>query len=143
MEAIRLAPGADDNGFAIMLQDLLQQNLVDHPDKRRDFARLLGRVAIVVEDIGVSVTLEFESGSLTLHHGIVGIPDVTIRASSDDVMKMSLVELVPRVGLPDFRKANAREVLRASRDGRIRVYGGLVNLPMLVRLTRLMSVEPS
>jgi hypothetical protein len=139
--SIELAEGADQNGFAVMLSELLRQNLADHPHKMRDFDRLLGRVAIVVEDARVSVTLHFQSGHLTLHGGIVGIPDVTIRANADDVMQMSLVELVPRFGLPDLRKENARAMIRAQREGRVKMYGALVNLPMVLRLTRVMSVN--
>jgi hypothetical protein len=139
--SIELAKGADQNGFAVMLSELLRQNLDDHPEKMRDFDRLLGRVAIVVEDARVSVTLHFESGRLTVHGGIVGIPDLTIRANADDVMQMSLVELVPRLGLPDLRKENARAMIRAQREGRVKMYGALANLPLVVRLTRVMSVN--
>jgi hypothetical protein len=139
--SIALAEGADQNGFAVMLSELLRQNLADHPHKIRDFDRLLGRVAIVVEDARVSVTLHFQSGRLTVHGGIVGIPDVTIRANSDDVMQMSLVEIAPRFGLPDLRKENARAMIRAQREGRVKMYGALVNLPMVLRLTRVMSVN--
>lgn len=141
MSAIELAEGSDENGFAVMLQSLLSQNLDDHPHKRRDFDRLLGRVAIVVDDVELSVTLHFQSGRLTVHDGIVGIPDLTIRATSDDVMKMSLMELTPRGALPDLRKPVTREVIAASRDGRIKMYGALANIPMVLRLTRVMSVN--
>ncbi len=142
MSTIELGEGADRNGFALMLSQMLRQNLDDHPHKRRDLDRLLGRVAIVVEDAGVSVTLHFDRGTLAVHDGIVGIPDLTIRTTADDVMKMSLIELVPRVGLPDLRKETARHVMRASAEGRIQMFGALANLPMVVRLTRLMSVNP-
>lgn len=138
---IELAPGADDNGFALMLADLLRQNMEDHPEKRADFERLLGRVAIVVEDAEVAVTLGFEAGRLRVFDGIVGIPDLTIRASSEEVTKMSLMELLPRFGLPDPRGENTRAILQASREGKIRMYGALMNLPLVLRLTRLMSVN--
>ena len=136
-----LAEGADDNGFACMLAGLLEQNLADRPAKQRSFHRLIGRVAIVVEDANVAVTLQFEGGSLTVHDGIVGIPDVTVRADSDDVMAMSLVELLPRVGWPDPRGEGFRKVVRASMDKRIRVHGALTNVPLLLRLTRILSVN--
>jgi len=137
---IELGPGADENGFALMLSELIRQNLEDHPEKLRDFRRLAGRVALVVEDAEVAVTLRFDGGRLTVHDGIVGIPDVTIRASSDDVTRMSLMELLPLVRLPDPRGAVTRHILRASREGRIRMYGALANLPTVIRLTRIMSV---
>jgi len=138
---VDLGPGAEEHGFALMLSDLIRQNLEDHPGKKRDFARLAGRVAIVVEDAGVSVTLRFDAGRLTVHDGIVGIPDVTIRAEADDVTAMSLMELTPRLALPDPRGESTRRILDAQRKGRIRMYGALANLPLVVRLTRVMSVN--
>lgn len=138
---IRFAAGAEDNGLASMVAGLIEQNLADRPDKQADFARLAGRVAIVAEDAGVALTLEFANGTLTVHDGIAGVPDVSVRASSDDVVNLSLVELLPRVGLPDPRGRHTRQVFEGSRDGRIRVYGALTRLPFMLRLTRVMSVN--
>ena len=101
--AIKFAPGAEDNGLATMVAGLIEQNLADRPDKRADFERLAGRVAIVAEDAGVALTLEFARGTLTVHDGVAGVPDVSVRANSDDVINLSLVELLPRFGLPDPR----------------------------------------
>jgi hypothetical protein len=136
---IVLAPDAERNGLATMLASLVRQNLDDRPDKRASFARLNGRVAIVAEDIGVTLTLCFEGGRLVVHDGLNGIPDVTVRAPSEEIMKLSLVELGRR-GLPDPRGAVAREMFRASLSGRIKVHGALGHLPLLMRLTRVMSV---
>ena len=138
---IELAPGADDNGLCHMVTGLIRQNIDDHAGKREDFERIDGRVAIVADDVGVSLTLHFESGRMTAHDGIVGIPDVTVRADSDDVINLSLVELTPRFGLPNLRGEKMKAVLEASRQGRIHVYGALANIPLMLRLTRLMSVN--
>jgi len=137
---IRLAPGGEDNGFASMLAQLVRQNLDERPAKKRTLARMQGRVALVVVDLGLSVTLEFEQGELTVHDGIVGIPDVTVRADSEWHTKMSLVELEPRFGLPDPRGEVAREVFDASRRGDVKVYGMLGSLGLMLRLTKLLSV---
>lgn len=137
---IELAPGAESNAFAGMLAQLVRQNLDDHPDKKSTFLRTRGRVAIVVEDLGLAVTLLFDGGRLSVHDGIHGVPDVTMRATSDYVMKMSLVEIDRRTGLPDPKGAVAREVWGASQRGEIRVFGLLTSLVLLARLTRLMSV---
>jgi hypothetical protein len=137
---VELAEGADDNGFALMVSELIRQNVEDHPAKRRDFDRLRGRVALVVSDARVAVTLEFARGGLVVHDGIVGIPDLTIRADSDWITQMSLMEMMPRLGLPDPRGENTRKVFEASSAGEIKMVGALVNLPLVLRLTRVMSV---
>ncbi|MCA9581247.1 MAG: SCP2 sterol-binding domain-containing protein [Myxococcales bacterium] len=142
---VRIADGSEDNGFAGMLAELIRQNAEDNPKKGKTLGRIRGRVAIVVEDIKVSVTLLFDESGLTVHDGIVGIPDVTIRADSDDVTKMSLMEMAPAPfpfrGIPDPRGSTTREIFGASRTGRIRMYGALMNLPLVGRLTRVMSVN--
>jgi hypothetical protein len=137
---IELANGASENGFALMLSELIRQNLDDRPEKRRDFHRLRGRIAIVVEDARVAVTLEFDASGLVVHDGIAGLPDLTIRTDSEMVTEMSLVEILPVLGVPDPRREHAKSVMRASQNGRVRMYGALVNLPTVLRLTRLMSV---
>lgn len=138
--AIQLAPRAEDNGFAVMLAQLIRQNVDDRPEKKRALARMFGRVALVVSDLGLAVTLLFERGRLTIFDGIVGIPDVTVRAPSEWHTRMSLVELEPRFGLPDPRGAVAREVFEASRRGEVKVYGALSSPTLVLRLTQVMSV---
>lgn len=138
---IELIGAAKHNGLATMITDLITQNLADHPEKRRDFAHLVGRVAIVAEDAGVALTLQFSFGALAVFDGIDGIPDVTVRASSDDVINMSLVELTQTTRLPDLKGEVTKAMLKASREGRIRVLGAIFNIPMLIHLTRVMSVN--
>lgn len=138
---IELIGAAKNNGLATMITDLITQNLADHPDKRRDFAHLVGRVAIVAEDAGVALTLQFSFGALAVFDGIEGIPDVTVRASSDDVINLSLIELSPSTRLPDLKGEVTQAMIKASRAGRIRVLGAIWNIPLLVHLTRVMSVN--
>jgi len=138
---VELAPGAGENGLATMLAGLVFQNVTDKPHKRRDFARLAGRVSIVAEDAGVALTMVFGRGKMVVHDGIVGIPDVTIRADSESIMDMSLVELTRRFALPDPRGEVSKRVNAATRAGRVKMYGALANLPLVLRLTRVMSIH--
>jgi hypothetical protein len=144
---ISLAPGAEDNGLASMLADLLRQNLEAKPHKVADFDALAGTVAIVAEDADVCLTLCFERGRLTIHDGIVGIPDVAIRATSDMIMAMSNMPLTTPLGLPlpDPRDkeqvALSRSVMTAMGAGELRMYGALLHPGLVMRLTRVMSVN--
>lgn len=150
---IALAPGADENGLAIMLGDLLRQNLDAKPRKRADFEALDGRVAIVADDADVALTLVFEarrgprSARLTIHDGIVGIPDVTIRGPSDAILALSNMPLATRLGLPipgrrdeDGRKT-VRGLARLVREGKLHFYGMVFHIPLVMKLTRVMSVN--
>ncbi|MDH5492566.1 MAG: SCP2 sterol-binding domain-containing protein [Myxococcales bacterium] len=138
--SVTLAPGSEDNALAGMLATLVRQNLDDSAEKVAVFAKMWGRVAIVATDLDTSLTLRFERGTLRLFDGIVGIPDVTVRATSEAILQLSLVELEPRFGLPDPRGENARRMIRASLHGEVQVFGLFPHLPLVLRLTRLMAV---
>jgi len=147
MGAILLAPGAEENGLAVMLSDLVRQNLEAKPHKRADFDALEGSVAIVAEDADVALTLRFSGGKLTIFDGIVGIPDVALRASADIIIALSNVPLSTSFALPfagwgdKEGSAVVKGIFGAMRDGSFRVYGGTLHMPMMMRLTRVMSVN--
>jgi hypothetical protein len=147
MSQITLAPGADENGLAVMLADLLRQNLDQKPHKFRDLAAITGRIAILAEDAEVAMTLRFDHGDLTVYDGVVGVPDVVVRASSDVILALSNVPLTRRFGLPipaardkEGRKTLS-EVLGAMRKGTLDVTGAARNAAMMLHLTRIMSVN--
>jgi hypothetical protein len=146
--AVTLAPGAEDNGLAAMLAELVRQNLDAKPHKKGDFDALGGSVSIVADDADVALTLRFErGGKLTIHDGIVGIPDVTIRGPADAIMALSNMPLATPLGLPIPSPRDAesvrsvRTVLGAMRHGRLHVYGAAFHLPLVMKLTRVMSVN--
>jgi hypothetical protein len=138
---IAIAKDAENNGLASMVAALILQNLNDKPQKRADFAKLRGRVAIVAEDADVAMTLEFTGNMLTIHEGVMGVPDLAVRAQSEDIIQLSLVELTSFVVLPNLRGAAMREVMQKSQSGRIRVFGALQKPMLALRLTRLLSVN--
>jgi hypothetical protein len=146
-QSVELAPRAEDNGLASMLADLVRQNLEAKPHKQGDFRSLAGSFAIVADDADVALTLRFDHGKLTIHDGIVGIPDVTIRGGSDTIMALSNMPLLTRLGLPlpDPRDkegvAVARSIVDAMLKGTFHIYGMFFHLPMMMRLTRVMSVN--
>ncbi len=145
---VSLAPGAEDNGLATMLADLVRQNLAAKPHKKGDFAALGGSVSIVAEDADVALTMRFQrGGKLTIHDGIVGIPDVTIRGPSEAILALSNMPLATRLGLPipnprDPESVRSlRTVFGAMRHGQLHVYGMGFHLPLVMKLTRVMSVN--
>lgn len=142
---IELAAGAEGNAFAQMLADLVRQNLESKPHKKRDFDALHGTVALVADDAEVALTLEFGGGSLVLHDGIRGVPDVTVRGTADAIMALSNVPLTRPLALPIPTDAASfelvRSMARATRTGELRIFGMLGNFGLLSRLTRVMSVN--
>lgn len=137
---VELAPGSGGAMTAIMAQ-LLRDNLADRVEKRRDCAAIRGRVAIIAEDIDSSVTLHFEAGRVTVHDGIVGIPDLSVRGPSDLILELSRLQLQSYLRLPDPFSATAKSLFEAMRSGRLKVHGAWSHLPTALRLTRLLSVS--
>jgi hypothetical protein len=147
MPQITLAAGAEENGLAVMLADLLRQNLEGKPQKVRDMRAITGRIAILAEDAEVAMTLRFDHGDLTVYDGVVGVPDVVVRASSDVILALSNLPLTRRLALPlpAVRDREGRktlfEVLGAMRKGTLDVTGAARNAAMMLHLTRIMSVH--
>lgn len=144
---VRLAPGADGNGLAMMMSELIPQNLEAKPHKKRDFAAITGSISIVAEDAEVALTLQFRHGELIIHDGIFGIPDVTIRGPSDAIIAMSNMPLTRRFGLPFASRSDKAgretlaEVQKAMKSGALQAFGMMLHLPMMLHLTRVMSVN--
>jgi len=140
MPAVELAPGADENGLAIMMATMMSQNLIDHPDRSPVFDRLSGRVAIVADDADVALTMQFERGRAIVHDGIVGVPNVTVRGSAELIADLSRMETGP-LGLPDPRGEVNRAMVTALRERRLWVFGMPLGLPLLARLGSVLAIE--
>jgi hypothetical protein len=144
---IELAPGAENNGFATMLAELVRQNLDAKPHKAKDFDAIHANIAIVAEDAEVALTLAFDGGRLLVHDGIFNVPDVTVRGSSDIIMALSNLPLTTPLALPFPRRgdrearATMGSVISAMRDGSFKVYGMALHMGAMMHLTRGMSVN--
>jgi hypothetical protein len=145
--SVALAPGAEDNGLATMLAELVRQNLEAKPHKVSDFRAMEGAVGLVADDADVALTLRFARGKLVIHDGIVGIPDVTVRGDADTIMALSNMPLSTALALPIPARGDAEgskvasDVLSAMVQGRFRAYGALFHMPLMLHLTRVMSVN--
>ncbi len=146
--SVEVAEGSEGNAFAQMLADLVRQNLESKPHKCKDFHQLVRTqwtVALVADDADVAATLAFGGAGLVLYDGIRGVPDVTVRGSSDAIMGLSNVPLTRPFPLPiptDRASLDVlRDLARAARRGELRVHGMLWNFGSLGRLTRVMSVN--
>lgn len=136
---IELAEGAEQIGLAVMLKDLLLQNLADHPRKVADFKKLNIPIGLTVSDADLALTMEFDDTGLTIHPGIRGTPGLNISAVAETVMDLSNVKI--KWGLPHYFDEPGQAVLTAMRHGTLRIKGMLTHFPSLVRLSRVMSVH--
>jgi hypothetical protein len=130
-------PDPEPNGLATMMGGLIEANLTAHPE-RSALLQKRATFAIVAPDVDVSVSIRLYRGTVTVRNGVIGRPDVTIRANSEDLIGLSAVPL--RWGLPDVRTKQGREVNRKLMKGQLKVKGLLAHPGKLARLNKLMSV---
>lgn len=130
---------AEPNGLAATIAGLLEANLTAHPERAAKLRT--GTVEIVAEDAGVSVIVRSARDGVEVANGDParsGRADLTIRASSDDLLALTACPL--RGGLPDPFHPKGREILGKLLRGRIRIRGLLTNAPLLPRFAALLSV---
>ncbi|MEJ2167642.1 MAG: SCP2 sterol-binding domain-containing protein [Desulfobacterales bacterium] len=137
---IRLAEGAEKIGLGGMLQDLIVQNIEQHPGKLTDFQKLKIRIGLDVTDAAVKLTLEFSNGFLTIHPGIKDRPKLLIKADAETLMNLSNQKI--KWGLPYYFDETGRNVMAAMKTGRLSVKGMVAHFPSLMRFSRVMSVHP-
>ncbi len=129
---------AQENGLAVMLAQLLQQNLEEHPEKKRAFSWLRGSVAISAPDAEVDLTMFFNRGSCVVFDGIVGKPDLHVIANSEEILGLSNIPL--KFGLPDVFSNQTHDLVKKLLTRKIKI-GGLVFHPVtLAIVTNLLSV---
>jgi hypothetical protein len=145
LSMVELTSDAESNGLAGMMAELVRQNVADHPAKASALQQIRGRFAIVAEDSNVATTLWFHDGVLTVCGGIVGIPDITLRGVSDDLMRLSLLEkrtIKPlSIEIPDPAGENFRALVTAIRERKLKVYGAMAHPLLFVRVGDLLSVS--
>lgn len=137
---IHLTPGAEEIGLAVMIKDLIAQNLEQNPHKVSDFAKLNITVGLVVTDVHIEMTMAFSKGTLTVHSGILDKSGIVIRTEADIVMAMSNVKV--KFGLPYYFDETGSEILRAMKQRRLKIKGMIFHLPSLIWLSRVLSVHP-
>ena len=136
---VSLAEGAGEVGLAVMLQDLVSQNLAQNPHKIKDLKRLEMGFGLIVTDADLEMTMTFGGGRLVLYPGIHDSARVMIEIETDLVMAMSNLQI--KGGMPYYFDETGMEVLRAILSRRIKIKGMFAHFPSMVRLTRVLSVN--
>ena len=136
--SIVVDPGAEENGLAVMLADLLRQNMAENPEKQKLFKLLKSVVAITATDAEVSLTLFFNRGSCVIFDGIVGRPAMHIEAESEAILGLTTVPI--KFFLPDLRQDAAQDLVKNLLSQKIRISGLPFHPVTLLLLTNVMSV---
>lgn len=136
---ITVDTGAEENGLANMVAELLRANIESSPLKKRVFSRMKGSVGLVATDAEVSLTLLFDRGSCTVHDGILPGTVACVTADSDSILELSNVRIVG--GLPHLFDRAGRGVAGKVFRREIRIRGLLRHPVTLTRLAIVLSVN--
>ena len=136
---VKLAEGAEEIGLAIMLQDLIVQNIEQNPHKLIDLKKLDISIGLDISDVDIKLTLAFSDSTLTIQPDIFGEPELNITADSATIMNLSNQKI--KWGLPYYFDQTGREILAAMRSRRLKVKGMVAYFPSLIRFSRVMSVR--
>lgn len=141
---VELDDSARDNGLALMLAQLVEEGLGEHPYKEGDLRALEPlAVGIVAEDADIKLTMVFEHGKLKLYGGLHPACEILIRTDAERVAKLSHVP-VGKLGplrLPNCLGAEGRRLVVDLASRRLRVKGLLLHPVKIARLLRLLSVN--
>ena len=111
----------------------------------RDFRSLRAAVAVVAVDRRLSATLRFDHGVLTIHDGLVGLPDITLCGDMAELRALAALG-VPRwatrssVRVAGEQGASGawRRASSALASGELRIYGLWRHPRLALRLWRLL-----
>jgi hypothetical protein len=138
-KSITLAAGSEKVGLAVMLSDLIRQNLEQNPEKLRDFLGLDAAIAIRVPDAGVAITLAFKRGALVIHGGVHGAPRIHITTTAETLLSLAMLKIAG--GLPNLFSPEGYGLVKSLLKGELSIRGIFRGPIQLVRFTRLMSVN--
>jgi len=136
---VSLAPGAEENGMAAMLGDMIKTNVQSKPSKLKDFNKLKGTVWISAVDADVQMTMVFNKGSLTIHDGKVGKPIIQIATDSGTLLELANLNI--KFGMPYYFDETGLMVIKKLMRRELKIKGLLTHTIALTRMTKIMSVK--
>jgi hypothetical protein len=138
VERIKLAPGAEGAPMALLLSNMMRENL-DQPEKLKEFNSLRSTVHILVKDVGSEVTMVFDRGSLTFHGDKTNRPDLSIETDSETLLNLANVSI--KFGLPYYFDEVGLGILKKLLKRELKIKGMFTHPIALVKLSKVMSVN--
>lgn len=135
---IILEKGAEEVGLAVMVADLIRQNIEAKPVKRKYLKKLNKNVSINAVDAGVSITLKFNKGKLTISGREEKNAHVKITTDSQTILDLSAIKII--AGIPWFFDSLGLKVVKKLLSGELKIRGLIRHLLTILNLMKLFSV---
>ncbi len=139
---VRVDDAAQENGLALILGDLIRQNLEQHPERKADLRAVRANVGITAQDADskVAVTLCFDGRELEIREGLHEPLALHVRSDYEGVLALTQIPLTC-ARLPCFASAPGRAAVAALLRRRLRIAGLVRHAGVVVRLLRLIAVS--
>ena len=131
---IKMAPGAEEAGMAVMLAEMIKTNLKNKPERLKDFNKLKGTIWITAGDADVDMTMDFDRGSLVVHSGKVGKPMLAISTDSSTLMDLANINI--KFGMPYYFDETGRMVIKKLLKKELKIKGMFTHTMALTHMTK-------
>lgn len=135
---IILEKGAEEVGLAVMVGDLLRQNIEAKPSKKKYLNKLNRNVSINASDAGVGITLRFSKGKLTISGSAEKDAHVKIITDSQTILDLSAIRII--CGIPWFFDSQGLKVVKKLLTGELKIHGLVAHFLTILNLMKLFSV---
>lgn len=135
---ITLEKGAEEVGLAVMVADLIRQNIEAKPAKKKYLNKLNKIVSINAVDAGVSITLKFNRGKLTIAGSEDKKAHVKITTDSQTILDLSSIKII--AGIPWFFDSTGFKVVQKMLTGKLKIKGMIAHFLTILNLMKLFSV---
>lgn len=137
--SIVLAPGTEENALAAWAHASLRRGPDPDAARERALAGLRATIGFVAKDERLAITVRFDRGSVVVHDGSVGTPDLTFCGRRASLEQLSTLPLTRLGGLP--LGSAWLEALGALVSDDLKVYGLLAHPRLAYRVVRLLSAR--
>ena len=101
---------AQANGLAMIVSDLIRQNIKNAPWKEGDAKSIRGDISIFAQDAGVKITLSFRGDKLVVMDGESPHSSISITADTPSLLDISRIKLIAKI--PFFLDADGIKVIK-------------------------------
>jgi len=136
--------GEQANGVADIVSMLLGQNFVSFPKRIKTAQRIRRPIGVYSTDTDTACTAVFGANGATVANGINGRPSVTVKATVDQILDVSQLEMKAGGLLPvGFFSKRGLKVLGEIATGKLVVRGLFVHPVTALRFIALVSIVES
>lgn len=141
MFKVMLENSAKENGLAVMLAQMIKDNIEKNRWKEKDALSIRASVLIHAVDSDVKVGLVFKDGKCTIIDGEIYLPDIAIEANTADLIALSRIKIVSPLHIPIIDRESL-ELVEKILKRKIKIKFRPKDILNLFYLVRLLSVYP-